>query len=162
VPGIDQGLSNVVMRCLAQRPERRPQSGSELARLLGELLSSNIHMQPDVVVNPPLPVQPLVVHVGTLILSGVPDGATITLDGVPVSGLIHKLTLNDESQPIELLIQSTGYERYERILMLVSGAVTEHAVLITKVLTSPKRLCNILSVNCPLSFNLRAVCRLLS
>ena len=138
VDNVPTALDAAIMQCLATRPERRPQDGAELARQLGEPLTSAVETKSDGAVNTPRPVQPSVVHVGTLILSGVPDGASIRLDGVAVSGLVHKLTLNDKSQSVELMIKYIGYEDYQRKVMLASGMVTEHHVLITKVVTKPK------------------------
>ena len=137
VSDVPQNLVDIIVRCQASRPERRPQDGAELARLLGEQLTSASDAISDVAVNLPQPVQPPVVHVGILILSGVPDGASITLDGVAVSGLMHKVTLNDESQPVELLIKCNGYVDCQRKVMLASDMVTEHNVLMTRVVVKP-------------------------
>ena len=137
VSDVPQNLVDIIVRCQASRPERRPQDGAELARFLGELLTSAVETKSDVAVTPSQPVQRPVVHVGTLILSGVPDGASITLDGVAVSGLIHKVTLDDESQPVELLIKCTGFEDYQRKVLLASDIVTEHNVLMTRVVVKP-------------------------
>ena len=139
VSDVPKYLVDLIVQCQATRPERRPQDGAELVRLLGEPSSSGERSQPDTPAKAPITVQPPVLHVGTLILSGVPHDAVIRLDGVSVSGHIHKLTLNSESQSIELLIQCTGYEDYLRKVMLTSGMITDHAVALSRVVTKPKR-----------------------
>ena len=138
VSDVPQHLVDIIVQCQATRPERRPQDGAELARLLSEPSSSGERSQPDTPTVAPMPVQPPVVHVGTLTLSGVPEGAVIRLDGVSVSGQLHKLTLNSESQSIELLIHCAGFEDYQRKVMLASGMITDHAVAMSKVVTKPK------------------------
>lgn len=42
VPGIEKGISDLVMRCLAQRPERRPQNGEELLVAWDKLPFNNV------------------------------------------------------------------------------------------------------------------------
>ena len=138
VDNVPTALDETIMRCLATRSERRPQAGAELARLLGEPSFSGTPSQPDTAADAPPPVRPPVVHVGTLILSGVPDGAVIRLDGVSVSGQMHKLTLNSESQSIELLIHCAGFEDYQRKVLLTSGVITDHAVAMPKVVKKPQ------------------------
>lgn len=80
VPGIEQGISDLVMRCLAQRPERRPQNGAELVAALSDSTSiqnttqSVEPIQPTAVQNnstfdvlpAPQPVQPIVQNAGTV------------------------------------------------------------------------------------------------
>ena len=53
VPGIDQGLSDLVMRCLAQRPERRPQNGADLLAALSVNPESTETLQKEFPVQPP-------------------------------------------------------------------------------------------------------------
>ena len=138
VSDIPEYLVDIIMQCQATRPERRPQDGAELVRLFGEPSSTDQRSQPDTAADAPPPQQP-VVHVGTLILSGVPDGARIFIDEDQVHGHYHRREISAESQLVTLLLKCDGYVDYVRSVILSSTTITDETVLMRRMPSKNQR-----------------------
>ena len=128
VSDVPKYLVDLIVQCQATRPERRPQDGSELARLLSELPTFDSATQPNTVTDKAPPVQSPVVYTGTLVLSGVPEGAAVTIDGISVAGFVHIVNLKSDQQMIEIRIYCEGYADFVKAVALSASLVTEIAV----------------------------------
>ena len=128
VSDVPQNLVDIIVQCQGTRPERRPQDGLTLITLLTADQPVIVQDSQRAETPPPSRVAVPIVHTGTLILNGVPNGAQIFLDGSQVDGMQHKLVLRGNSQQVELLVRCDGFEDYFQKVLLVSSAVTDESV----------------------------------
>jgi formylglycine-generating enzyme required for sulfatase activity len=136
VQDIPEHIDELIMQCLVKNPDKRPANGERLVELLTK---------------PPRPVgpdnSPTKVsdgfsspaldkgNVGRLILSGVPDASTIYINGREVYGAVHNVDLNSESQQVDLLIKSSGFEDFSRKVLLVASSITDESITMQKIVT---------------------------
>ena len=69
-------------------------------------------------------------------LTGVPDNATVTIDGRKLSGSVFQEAVDDPSKSVNLEVHQIGYEKYTRKLLLPRGTTLSHNVVLALL---PKR-----------------------
>ena len=150
VPYLPVWLVDIVSGCLAGRLEKRIVDGVALRKLLDQqvkVLSPSIEspvVQPGSVTEEPIEAptlellaEPVLVPVeqlsGTLILSGIPDGSQILLDGREVTGTHHTVGLNGAAEQIELVISCDGFQNYSQKVLLAADQSTTESVRMERI-----------------------------
>jgi sulfatase modifying factor 1 len=127
VDNVPTSLDEAIMQCLSTRPERRFTSGVALLAAISAK-SDQATQSAKVESAPKEEAPPPVAQVGTLVLTGVPSGAEIFLDGRSVNGMFHQLELTGSSTQVELLVKCSGFIDYSRQVLLVGSTITDEHV----------------------------------
>ena len=129
-------LDELIMQCLLKNPDKRPTNGERLVELLSHQPSSAQPFEAPIESGPDTPIVGLNKStVGRLILSGVPDGSTVYINGLEVYGAVHNVALSSESQQVELVIKCSGFEDLTRKVLLVSSSITDESITMQKIVT---------------------------
>lgn len=125
VENVPNAISSLIMSCLHTRVDRRPQNGKALLDGLEKALSLSYKVRdtdsPKVETGRPRPHPTNTQSAATLIVTGMPKLAMVTLDGTPLSGNSREVRFAGQAHRCSLSVRCQGYLDYTTHIDLLAG-----------------------------------------
>lgn len=124
VNDVPSAIRNFIMSCLSTRIDRRPKDGRALLAALHQSLS-NTTSDNDKKAKGETATSRLHTNetwgVTNLVLTGMPNSATITIDGTPLSGNSRDIRFPGQAHRCSLSVKCRGFEDYSAQVDLLAG-----------------------------------------